>query len=108
MAGIQNLAIHKSTSATSFGSGTNIWTSDANYLCSVIATNTNALDAEIYVTIKTSTGSETGGALIAHKLPLPAYNSYETFRFGVNNTDAIYIAGPAGITYFVQGIEQAG
>lgn len=106
MAGIQNLAIHKSSSATTFGSGTTVWTADGNYLCSVIATNTNALDAEIYITIKTSAGNESDGALIAHKLPLPAYNSYETFRFGVNNTDSIRIAGPAGITYFVQGIEQ--
>ena len=107
MAGIQNLAIHNAASATTVGSGTLVWTADANYLVSVIATNTGATDAEIYVTVKTATGTEAGGALIAYKLPLPAYNSYETFRFGVNNTDAIYIAGSAGIRYFVQGIEQA-
>lgn len=107
MAGIQNLAIHNATSTTTFGSGTSIWTADGNYLISVIATNTTASDVEIYVTLKTSTGSETGGALIAHKLPLPAYNSYETFRFGVNNTDSVYIAGPSGVRYFVQGIIQA-
>lgn len=107
MAGIQNLAIHNAASATTFGSGSLVWTADANYLVSVIATNTGSTDAEIYVTVKTSAGTEANGALIAYKLPLPAYNSYETFRFGVNNTDAIYIAGSAGIRYFVQGIEQA-
>jgi hypothetical protein len=107
VAGIERLAIHDATSATTVGSGTLIWTADANYLVSVIATNTSATDAEISVTVKTSGGTEAGGALIAYKLPLPAYNSYETFRFGVNNTDAIYIAGFAGIRYFVQGIEQA-
>ena len=107
MAGIQRLAIHDATSATTVGSGTSIWTATSSYLVSVIATNTSATDAEISVTVKTSAGTEAGGALIAYKLPLPAYNSYETFRFGVNNTDAIYIAGSAGIRYFVQGIEQA-
>ena len=107
MAGIQNLAIYDATTATVFGSGTSIWTSTANYLVSVIATNTTSTDAEIYVTVKTTAGTETGGALIAHKLPLPAFNSYETFRFGLNNTDQIYIAGSAGVRYFVQGILQA-
>ena len=107
MAGIQRLAIYDATSSSAFGSGAPAWTADSNYLVSVIATNTAATDAEIFVTLKTATGSETAGALIAHKLPLPAYNSYETFRFGVNDTDVVTVAGSAGVRYFVQGIEQA-
>ena len=107
MAGIQNLAIYNATSNAAFGSGSTIWTAPGNYLISIIATNTTGTNGEIYVTVKTSTGSETDGALIAHKLPLPAYNSYETFRFGVNNTDSIVVAGSAGVRYFVQGILQA-
>lgn len=107
MAGIQNLAIYDAASSAAFGSGNTAWTATGNYLVSVIATNTTAEDAEIYVTVKTSTGTEIGGALIAHKLPLPAYNSYETFRFGVNNTDSVVVAGSAGVRYFVQGILQA-
>lgn len=107
MAGIQNLAIYDASSSAAFGSGAAAWTSTGSYLVSVIATNTTSTDAEIYVTLKTAAGTETGGALIAHKLPLPAYNSYETFRFGINNTDSIVVAGSAGIRYFVQGIEQA-
>ena len=106
MAGIQRLAIYDQTSAAAFGSGNTAYTSTGNYLVSVIATNATATDAEIYVTLKPSAGTETGGALIAHKLPLPAYNSYETYRFGINNADAIVVAGSAGIRYFVQGIEQ--
>lgn len=107
MAGISNLAIYDATTAAAFGSGNTAWTATGNYLVSVIATNTTAEDAEIYVTVKTTAGTETSGALIAHKLPLPAYNSYETFRFGVNNTDTVVVAGSAGIRYFVQGILQA-
>jgi hypothetical protein len=106
VAGIQRLAIYDAASSAAFGSGNTAYTSTGNYLVSVIATNTAATDGEIYVTLKPSSGTETGGALIAHKLPLPAYNSYETYRFGINNTDAIVVAGSAGIRYFVQGIEQ--
>ena len=106
MAGIQRLAIYDQTTSTAFGSGNTAYTATGNYLVSVIATNTAATDAEVYVTVKTSSGTENGGALIAHKLPLPAYNSYETFRFGMNNTDAVVVAGSAGIRFFVQGIEQ--
>ena len=106
MAGIQRLAIYDQTSAAAFGSGNTAYTATGNYLVSVIATNTTANDAEIYVTLKTSAGSEIAGALIAHKLPLPAYNSYETYRFGMNNTDVLVVAGSAGIRFFVQGVEQ--
>jgi hypothetical protein len=37
---------------------------------------------------------------------VPAYNSYETFRFGVNPTDVVKVAGPAGMAFYVQGIDQ--
>jgi hypothetical protein len=107
VAGIQRLAIYDATTASELGDGAGIWVSTANYLVSVIATNTTAVDGEISVVLKTVDEDEEDGALIAYKLPLPAYNSYETFRFGVNNTDAVHIAGSAGIRYFVQGIEQA-
>lgn len=106
MAGIERLAIYDQTTTAAFGSGNTVFTATGNFLVSVIATNTTATDAEIYVTLKTSGGSETAGALIAHKLPLPAYNSYETFRFGMDNTDAIVVAGSGGVRFFVQGIEQ--
>jgi hypothetical protein len=106
VAGIERLAIYDQTTTTAFGSGNTAYTATGNFLVSVIATNTAATDAEIYVTLKTSGGSETAGALIAHKLPLPAYNSYETFRFGMDNTDAIVVAGSGGVRFFVQGIEQ--
>lgn len=108
MAGIQNLAIYDATTATVLGTnGVGIWVSTGNYLVSVIATNTTDAPVEISVSVKTASGDEEEGALIAYKLPIPAYNSYETFRFGVNNTDAIHIAGSAGVRYFVQGILQA-
>jgi hypothetical protein len=108
MAGIQRLGIINDSSGTVYGSGNVAFTSTGSYLLSVIATNTAATDAEIYVYVVPTGTSQTPTqwGLIAYNLPLPAYNSYETFRFGVNDTDEIYVAGSAGVRYLVQGISQ--
>ena len=109
MAGIQNLAVVHATTATAYNSGTPVFNATVDTLVSVIATNTAATDAEIYIyLVPDSYEDETEFALMAYKLPLPAYNSYETFRFGMKSTDTIYVAGSAGVRYFVQGIEQIG
>jgi len=105
--GIERLAVTRLTSAVAYGSsGTTAFTSTDYYLVSVIATNTAATDAEIYIYVIPSGASETGYGLIAYKLTVPAYNSYETFRFGVNPTDVVKVAGPAGMAFYVQGIDQ--
>ena len=107
MAGIQRLGIVNDASGTVYGSGNVAFAATGSYLVSVIATNTAATDAEIYIYIvPVGFTSETEFGLLAYKLPLPAYNSYETFRFGVNDTDEIYVAGSAGVRYLVQGISQ--
>jgi len=108
MAGIQRLAVEFDSTGTDFGSGIEAFVAEGNYLVSVIATNTSATNAEIYVySVPDGTSSDADQwALVAYKLPLPAYNSYETFRFGVNDTDSVYVAGSAGVKYFVQGILQ--
>lgn len=104
--GIERLAVTRLSSAVAYGAGTTAFTSTDYYLVSVIATNTAATDAEIYIYVVPSGASETGYGLIAYKLTVPAYNSYETFRFGVNPTDVIKVAGPAGMAFYVQGIDQ--
>jgi len=105
--GIERLAVTRLSSTVAYGSsGTTAFTSTDYYLVSVIATNTAATDAEIYIYVVPSGASETGYGLIAYKLTVPAYNSYETFRFGVNPTDVIKVAGPAGVAFYVQGIDQ--
>ena len=107
MAGIQRLGIVDDATGTVYGSGNQAFAATGNYLVSVIATNTAATDAEIYVyVVPADWESNTEWGLIAYKLPVPAYNSYETFRFGVNNTDSVWVAGSAGVRYFVQGILQ--
>lgn len=108
MAGVQRLGVVDDTSGTSYGFGNLAFTAAGNYLLSVIATNTAATDAEVYVYVVPAGTSQTSAqwGLITYKLPLPAYNSYETFRFGVNDTDTVYVAGSAGVRYLVQGILQ--
>lgn len=109
MAGIQNLAVVHASSATTYGSGIPLFNAVESTLVSVIATNTAATDAEIYIyVVPDDYEDQTEFALMAYKLPLPAYNSYETFRFGMKSTDTIWAAGSAGVRYFVQGIEQIG
>ena len=107
MAGVQRLGLVHDASGTVYGSGNLAFTATGNYLLSVIATNTAATDAEIYIYIVPDDYEDQAEwGLLAYKLPLSAYNSYETFRFGVNNTDTVYVAGSAGVRYLVQGILQ--
>ena len=107
MAGIERLAVARLSSTVAYGSsGTTLFTSADYYLVSVVATNTTAADVEIYVYVIPSGASETGYGLIAYKLIVPAYNSYETFRFGINPTDVIKVAGPSGVAFYLQGLDQ--
>ena len=107
MAGIERLAVARLSSTIAYGaSGTTLFTSADYYLVSVVATNTTAADVEIYVYVVPSGASETSYGLIAYKLIVPAYNSYETFRFGVNPTDVIKVAGPSGVAFYLQGLDQ--
>jgi hypothetical protein len=108
VAGIARLGVTKLTSAVSFGSsGTTAYTANDNFLLSVIATNTEATNANIYVyVVPSGATTEAEYGLVAYSLPLSGYNTYETFRFGVNNGDVVKVAGSAGVSYYVQGIDQ--
>ena len=105
--GIERLGVARLSSTVAYGSGgTTVYTATDNYLVSVIATNTTASSQSVYIYVIPSGASETGYGLIAYNLTIPAYNSYETFRFGVNPTDVIKVAGPSGMAFYVQGIDQ--
>ena len=107
MAGIERLAVARLSSTVAYGSsGTTLYTSADYYLVSVVATNTTAADVQVYVYVIPSGASETGYGLIAYNLTIPAYNRYETFRFGVNPTDVIKVAGPSGVAFYLQGLDQ--
>jgi hypothetical protein len=111
MAGIENLEVVHDSSGHAYGtSGIKAFTAPSSYLISVIATNTTSLDGHIYVYVipegSTNYASPNNWAPIAYNLPLPSNNSYETFRFGINFSDEVWVAGSAGMRYFVQGINQ--
>lgn len=111
MAGIANLGVVDDAVGTTYTSGLLAFTADASYLCSVIVSNYELTDAEVYVYVipegSVNYSDETTWAQIAYKVELEGYNVFETIRFGINATDEIWVAGTAGVRYFVQGIEQA-
>ena len=107
MAGIVPLAVATLNSASTPGeTATLLYTSTGDVLMSVIITNTTAIDAEAYVYVETT--SFPTSPQIAYKLPIPAYNSYETFRFATDLADEVLVAGSAGLVFYAQGIEQIG
>lgn len=85
--------------------------SDFSYVASVIATNTEGSNGAIYVYVipggSTVTTNPAEYGLIAYNLVISGYNTYETFRFAVNQGDEVWVAGSSGIAYYMQGIEQA-
>jgi len=105
---IERLGVVKLSSEIAFGSGgTTAFTSADDYLLSIVATNTEPTTASIYVYVVPSGATTTAEyGLIAYNLPLSGYNTYETFRFAVNPTDVVKVAGSAGVSYYVQGIDQ--
>lgn len=91
-----------------YGSGTAVFTATAPTLLSIIAVNTSEDVAYTYIYVvpedTEATPSEWG--VIAYRLPISGNNIYETFRFAVNLSDTVYVAGSAGIAYYVQGVPQ--
>lgn len=108
MAAIERRGITKLSTEVAFGSsGTTLFTADDNYLLSVIAVNTHSTDASVYVyVIPTGVTDTNAYGLIAYSLPVPGFNVYETFRFGVNPTDVVKVAGSEGLAFYIQGIDQ--
>lgn len=86
--GLRRLAISNPTADTD----TTLFTADNQYLMSVIATNLSASASDMSVWIEPSGSSASADyAYIVYDLPVDAKNSYETFRFAVNQNDVIRI-----------------
>lgn len=108
MAAIERRGITKLATEVAFGSsGTTLFTADDNYLLSVIAANTHSTDAIVYVYVVPAGVTNTDHyGIIAYSLPVSGFNVYETFRFGVNPTDVVKVAGSEGLAFYIQGIDQ--
>ena len=86
--GLQRLAISNPSENTD----TTLFTADNQYLMSVIATNLSASASNISVWIEPSGSSASADyAYIVYDLPVDGKNSYETFRFAVNQNDVVKV-----------------
>lgn len=108
MAAIERRAVAQLSTDVEFGSnGTTIFTADDHYLLSVIAVNMKATDGVLYVYVVPSGATTTADyGIIAYSFPISGFNGYETYRFGVNPTDVVKVAGTAGVAFYLQGIDQ--
>lgn len=108
MAAILRLAVAHPITTTEFPNGISIFSTTTPRLVSVIAVNKSedTQNFHIYTVPAGSEGSPDDWGHIVYNLPITPYNSYETFRFGLNPNDQIYVAGSNQMSYFVQGITQ--
>ena len=103
--GLRRLAISNPSANTD----TSLYTADNQYLLSVIAANkstTSAATIRIWVEPSGSTNSSQY-AYIVYDIPVDQTNSYETFRFAVNQNDVIKVrANSANISFQAYGLVQ--
>jgi len=103
--GLRRLAI----SNPSANSDTTIFTANDNYLVSIIAANKSTVTAatiRVWVQPSGSTASSQY-AYIVYDIPVDQTNSYETFRFAINQNDVVKIrANTADISFQAYGLVQ--
>lgn len=88
---------------------TTLFTSDNQYLMSVIATNkSSSVSTSLRIWIQPSGSStESQYAYIIYDIPLDASNSYESFRFAVNQNDVVRIqASTSSVSFSAYGLIQ--
>lgn len=102
--GLRRLAISNPSANTD----TTLFTADNQYLLSVIATNISTSSSTIRVWIEPSGSSASAQyGFIVYDLPVDGTNSYETFRFAVNQNDRVRVrANSANISFQGYGLVQ--
>lgn len=104
-ASIERLAIVAPAAATNSVA----FTADSTFLVSVIATNKSSQNnATISIWVAPlGNDASSGRGYIVSNLALSYSNSYETFRFAMNNTDVLRVlSSTADVSFYVQGIDQ--
>ena len=80
---------------------TALYTSNATYLTSVIATNTGNAAATVTVwVVPNGVTSPTGYGYILHSVVVPVGNAIESHRFAISNLDAVYVTSTTGTVSF--------
>jgi hypothetical protein len=103
--GIRRLAIANPSATTD----TTLFTADNQYLISVIATNKSSnTSATIRVWVEPSGATlDSQFAYIVYDIPVDASNSYETFRFAINQNDEVHVyTSNATISFQSYGLVQ--
>ena len=96
-------------STPSANTATTLFTSDNQYLVSIIAANkSTTTSANIRVWVQPSGSStESQYAYMIYDIPVDASNSYETFRFAVNQNNVVKVqSSTANISFSAYGIIQ--
>jgi hypothetical protein len=104
-ASIERLAIVNPAASTNSVA----FTADSAFLVSVIATNKSTQNNATISIWVAPLGNDTanGRGYIVSQLGVSYSNSYETFRFAMNNTDVLRVeASTADVCFYVQGIDQ--
>ena len=102
--GLRRLAISNPSANTD----TTLFTADNQYLLSVISTNISASASNIRVWVEPSGSSASAQyGFIVYDLPVDGKNSYETFRFAVNQNDRVRVrADSSNISFQAYGLVQ--
>jgi len=103
--GLRRLGISNPASNTN----TTIFTADNQYLVSVIATNkSSSVPSNIRVWVQPfGSSSDSQYAYIVYDIPVDPSNSYETFRFAVNQNDVVRVRSTtADLSFQVYGLVQ--
>jgi hypothetical protein len=103
--GLVRLGISNPSANTS----TTMLTSDNQYLVSIIATNkASATPATLRIWVEPSgSSSESQYSYIVYDIALDSLNSYETFKFAINQNDVVKVrASTANISFSAYGLVQ--
>ncbi len=79
------------------------FTTTAQYLLSVIATNLSEIPVEVSIWVTDGTTD----AYIIYKIEVPVHDTYETFRFAMAPGDDLLVrTNSNSVSFLVQGIDQ--
>ena len=89
-----------------------LFSSTGSYLVEVLTTKVEFGDGIVYVFVEhpgdiEETFPEDHHSWLAFALPLPQYNTYQTFKIALSDGDVLKVAGSGGTTFHAQGILQA-
>jgi hypothetical protein len=85
---------------------------EGTYIIEVLTTKVEFGDGVVYIFVEhpgdeAQPSSEDFHSWLAFSLPLPQYNTYQTFKIAMSPGDKLQVAGSGGTTFHAQGILQA-